>query len=225
VADGVQILYTFDEGSGGIVHDTSGVGEPIDLTIHDPSGVTWLSGALQLDNSTLIVSGRPLTRVVQACQSTNAITLEAWITPTNVLQNGPARIMTFSNDAESRNFTLGQGESDSPSDFYIVRLRTTAQSDNGKPSLDSASGTLTPTLTHVVYMREASGVVRLYLNGIEQVSATVEGDFSNWDPTFRFALGNEIDGNRAWLGSYDLVAVYCRALSPSDVHQNFDAGP
>ena len=39
VTDGLQVLYTFDEGSGEIVHDTSSTGDPLDLTINDPSGV------------------------------------------------------------------------------------------------------------------------------------------------------------------------------------------
>ena len=63
---------------------------------------------------------------------------------------------------------LGQGETDQPSDFFIVRLRTTDQSENGKPSLDSRPGTLTTALTHVVYTRDEFGTAQLYLNGMSR---------------------------------------------------------
>ena len=41
----------------------------------------------------------------------------------------------------------------------------------------------------------------------------------------QFAVGNEIDLMRPWLGVMHLVAVYDRALAPDEVAQNFAAGP
>jgi len=38
------------------------------------------------------------------------------------------------------------------------------------------------------------------------------------------ALGNEFTHDRTWQGSYHLVAIYSRALSPDDVTANFRAG-
>lgn len=37
-------LYTFQEGSGNIVQDVSGVGTPLNLTIGTPNNTTWLAG-------------------------------------------------------------------------------------------------------------------------------------------------------------------------------------
>ena len=37
-------------------------------------------------------------------------------------------------------------------------------------------------------------------------------------------LGNEVSGNRNWMGVIRLVAVFNRALTPEQVEQNFDAG-
>ena len=56
--------------------------------------------------------------------------MEAWVTPAQEVQSGPARIVTLSQDHVNRNFTLGQEE-----DAYELRLRTTETSDNGLPSL------------------------------------------------------------------------------------------
>jgi hypothetical protein len=52
-----------------------------------------------------------------------------------------------------------------------------------------------------------------------------DGDLSNWDSGYVFALGNELTGDRGWLGSFDVVAIYSRALSAAEVEQNFAVGP
>jgi len=50
-------LYTFQEGSGGFVHDVSNNGSPLILRIHQESNVTWLpEGGLQINAPTLIRS-------------------------------------------------------------------------------------------------------------------------------------------------------------------------
>ena len=40
-----------------------------------------------------------------------------------------------------------------------------------------------------------------------------------------FALANELTFDRPWLGEFHLVALYARALSPTEVQQNLKAGP
>jgi hypothetical protein len=38
------------------------------------------------------------------------------------------------------------------------------------------------------------------------------------------AIGNELTNNRPWLGEVFLIAIYNRALSATEVQQNFGAG-
>jgi hypothetical protein len=77
----------------------------------------------------------------------------------------------------------------------------------------------------VVYTRDTSGLAKIYIDGVEQVSGAVGGNFSNWDEGFRLALANEPTGDRPWLGEFHLAAIYDRALSQAEVSQNFEAGP
>ena len=65
-------------------------------------------------------------KVTTACRASNEVTLEAWIEPANVSQDGPARILSISASKTERNLTLGQGlyGTQAP-DVYITRLRTT----------------------------------------------------------------------------------------------------
>jgi hypothetical protein len=219
VTDGLQVLYTFEEGSGTVVGDVSGVGTPLNLSVSVPSA-TWISGGgLAISSPTTVASAARATKVIEASRATNEIAIEAWVKPANTAQDGPARIVTLSADPHNRNFTLGQDE-----DTYDVRLRTTTTDENGRPSLAAPDGSLSTGLTHVVYTRDASGTAKIYVDGVERASATVGGDFSNWDETYHLALANELTGDRPWVGEFHLVAIFDRALSQAEVIQNFGAG-
>lgn len=228
VTSGLVVLYEFNEGSGSTVGDTSGVGTPLNLTIDSVPNVTWLSGALRINSGTIVKSSGAGTKVFDALTATDKITIEAWVKPANNTQTGPARIVTLSKDTSKRNFTLGQD-----ADEYITRLRTDdgSTSSNGTPSQDTGTGTLTTSLTHVVFTYDSSTTARkTYIDGSVAVSDTggtggIAGDFDNWDSSWKFALANELNNNWDWLGEFHLVAIFDRALSASEVSQNFNAGP
>lgn len=127
--DGLLALYLFNEGQGNVVRDHSGAG--LDLTIENTDATRWLAdGGLDVHASTRIASSQPPRALIQACQETNAITVEAWIKSHNESQDGPARIITLSRDSGERNFTLGQD-----GNSLVLRLRTTNTSVNGEPAL------------------------------------------------------------------------------------------
>lgn len=224
VTDGQQVLYTFKEGSGTTVYDVSGTGTPLNLSVENGNAVSWLPGhGLAINSATLVASAGAATKIIDA-KDTGEITIEAWVKPANTTQDGPARIVTLSEDPYKRNFSLEQGLWGSqPSDVYDVRLRATSTGDDGTMLATPASSASTQ-LSHVVYTRDASGVARIYVNNVEWASGTVGGDFSNWDESFRLALANELTEDRPWLGEFHLVAIYNRALSQAQVSQNFNAG-
>jgi regulation of enolase protein 1 (concanavalin A-like superfamily) len=226
VVSGLVSLYTFDEGSGESVTDSSGVGEPMNLQIEDPASAIWEIGALTLNSPNRIVTGTPASKLFDALTESNAVTIEAWLTPANSSQSGPARIATMSDGLQDRNVMLGQGEPNGGSGArYEARLRTSATNNNGQPSVVSPSNSARTELQHLIYTRSADGIAKLYIDGVEIGSGLVGGDLSNWNSTYQFALGNEIGASRPWLGTYHLVAIYNRALSSSEVHQNFSYGP
>ena len=225
-SDGLVALYTFQGGSGATVVDVAPSGSPLNLTIADPSQVSWLpGGGLAVNGPTLLASSGPASKIINACQASNELTLEAWITPRNVTQDGPARLLSLSVDPTQRNFTLGQGLwGNSPTDLFDVRLRTTATDANGTPSITTNPGTAKPALTHVVYTRRSDGAVAIFVDGAQVKSGTVGGNLTNWDAGYRLHLAGEGDNSRHWLGDLHLAAVYCRALDGAAVQQNFAAG-
>jgi PKD repeat protein len=220
----LQALYTFEEGSGNTVHDVSGCGEALDLLIADQDAVAWSRSGLTVNSPTSIVSAKPAAKISHSVAVSNEITIEAWVRPATTTQDGPARIVGISKDIHNRNATLSQGLwAPDPSDLYNVRVRTTLTTDNGQPSPSTPAGSLRTRLTHVVYTRGADGMAKIYLNGLLVTKAVVAGDCSNWDPAYHLALANELTGDRPWLGTYEVVAVYSRALSHPEVVQNFAA--
>lgn len=220
VSDELLVLYNFGEGSGAYVHDISETGTPLMLLIQDSDHVQWIEGGgLAINNPTIIKSLVPATKINEACMATNALTLEAWIAPDNVSQDGPARIMSVSHGSSVRNATLGQID-----DTYIARVRTENNSDNGLPNFVSGvEGALSTSLQHVVYTL-ADEVESFYIDGELVSTGTRSGGFDDWNDAYPFAIGNEIGADRDWLGTIFLSAAYGTALSPEQVQQNFEAG-
>ena len=148
---GALLLYDFREGTGQVVKDKAGTGNPLNLQVKDVSAIQWLEGGgLRITGSMLIASAEPATKLVEAVKQSKALTIEAWVKPANITQAGPARIVTLSKDPGSRNFTLGQ-----KADAYEVRFRTTVTSPNGEPALSSPGGD--ETIPAVVGLRSPEG--------------------------------------------------------------------
>lgn len=217
VADGLQVLYELKAIDQGVLVDRAGQKEPIDLKAADPAAVKPADGGLTLVSKTLIRS-EPATRLSEAIKKSGRITIEAWVRPADTSHSGPARIVTLSKNTNERNFTLGQEK-----DRFDVRLRTTNTSANGVPSLSSQPGSVKTEWTHLVFTF-GEGQARLYVNGRLNAESQPGGDLSNWDESLPLALANELTGDRPWLGSLKLVALYSRDLLVGEVQQNFRAG-
>ncbi len=218
------VRYDFVDGSGVTVSD-SGSGVPLDLTISDPGAVSWVSGGgLRVDSATVITSGGAATKVYDAVAVSNEMTVEAWVTPANVSQGGPARIVASAVDPFARNFMLGQGAwSSLADDTFGARLRTTS-SLSGQPDLFTPAGTATTDLTHVVMTRTAAGAIAMYVNGVVQGTQTRAGDFSNWNRSYPLVVANVGSGARPWVGTLCQIAIYDQALDVSEVNDNYTAG-
>lgn len=225
VMDGLVSLFDFSEGQGREVRDVSGVGEPLNLRIMDESRVSWTAHGLLVKEPVLITSERPASKIITACRNSSEITIEAWVRPANVTQDGPARMISLSSSKTQRNFTLGQGMNGSqPADLFMARLRTTQTSTNGLPAVVTPAGSATGSLTHVVYTRRKNNRATLYVNGQDRGVVDIGGDFSNWDERMPLLLADELSEDRPWLGLFNLAAVYSRALAPAEVLHNYESG-
>ncbi len=219
VTKSLLVLYSFEGPAADVVRDRSGVGEPLDLQIDKRQGLDWRGDRVVVTSSVGISSAEPARKVTAAVKQSGELTIEAWIKPSEARQSGPARIVSLSSDTSQRNVTLGQDGSK-----FDVRLRTTKTSTNGIPSVATLDDAVKMELTHLVYCRDKTGVVRMFQNGKQVATQQVDGDLSNWSDDFRLLLANELTGDRPWRGELHLVGIYGRALSLDEVTQNFAAG-
>lgn len=217
---GLVALYTFAEGQGRRIHDRSGVVPALDLTIGAPGRTSWGPDGLSIRGTPLITTEAPAGRLVSACATEQALTLEAWIAPERALLDFDGAVVALSSDNADRNFALVQGV---PSGAYEASLRTSTTNNGGDPPLESPRLVL-PRLTHVVFTRSPAGVEKLYIDGRERSSRSRPGNFSNWNADFQLSLGDERTQERPWSGRYRLVAVYARALGSAEVIRNYSVG-
>ncbi len=217
-SEGLIALYDFTSPSADKVGDHSGLQAHRGSAHCRSQQSAPLGGSLRGTLPTIIRSEKGADRLNQAIRRSGAITVEAWIKPTKLNQDG-ARIVTLSKDSSNRNVTLGQD-----GDKIDARMRTGETGNNGVPSLPTPARSLTTELTHVVYTRDRGGQARLFLGGRKVSEKKVGGLTNNWDISMGLALANEFGGGRPWVGTYYLVALYDRALTPGEIAANHSAG-
>lgn len=221
VDDGLILLYDFDEGGNGTVFDRSGVSPPLDLTIADPSHVSWGADHLTIETGTTLSTSTPASRVSSEVQRTGALTVEAWIKPSTLVAVGvaPDRIISMSESSSARNFLLGHDQG-----TFAARFRTEGE-NNGNPTVVTTDGVATTSLAHLVFTHASDGSEVVYVDGDPDATFMRAGDPSTWDESYPIYVANEGGGGREWLGELHLIALYNRALDADEVQQNFAAGP
>ncbi len=168
-------------------------------------------GRLVLDGGALLLPQHTAAVLLQSCQASGQLSIEALIQPAAAGQTGPARIISFSKDAHERNFTLGQ-----EGNRLILRLRTTTTNPNGmNPQLDLGPISVEQP-QHVVVSFQA-GQVRCHVDGrLRMTSDAIGGALTNWEP-FTLLLGNEAGDARPWRGTLSGVTLWDRILSDDEV--------
>lgn len=224
VQEGLLVEYQFDERSGTVVHDSSEVGVPLDLNLADEAAVSRVPDGIFAHTPTRIASPAAADKVIQALKESQAFTLEAWIRTANLRQDGPARIMTLSDDSKHLNVSLIQDRS-SRGARVGVRVQTSDVPAGDDWYESMAELPITTDLTHVLVTRTISGTLMFYINGVAQGHSQTTGDFSTWNDSYKLLLANDNAADRPWLGEYHLAAIYRRALTAEEVNQNYAAGP
>ncbi|MGB1262017.1 MAG: LamG domain-containing protein [Cognaticolwellia sp.] len=214
-------LYQFKTGNGNIAYDTSGVSPAANLSLN--GDIEWLgSGGLIFNNGKAQASTANSKKLHDLITATGEFSVEAWLTPSNVVQEGPARIVSYSAGDTERNFTLGQTQYN-----YDFMLRNENTSLNGEPALSTpdALEALQATLQHVVLTYNATEGRKIYVNG-KLIDATDQeiAPLASWDNSFALILGREASNNHVWQGNIRLLALFNKALTAEQIQQNFDVG-
>lgn len=217
----VIALYQFKTGESNTAYDTSGISPAANLNLSGDYewlgswGISFTNGKAQASTS----SSKKLHDLITA---TGKFSVEAWVTPHNVVQEGPAKIISYSASESQRNFTLGQTQYN-----YDFMLRNEQTSSNGDPALSTpdADEVLQATLQHVVLTYDAIEGRKIYVNGnLINITDNEIAPLSAWDDSFALILGQEATNNDIWQGNIHLLAIYNNVLTQDQITQNYDIG-
>ena len=223
--DSLIALYEFKTGTGAIAYDTSGIDKAMNLQLKN--NVEWVGGwginFIDGKAQALVDSSEKLSRLIKA---TGQYSIETWVAPNNVAQEGPARIVSYSAGNNDRNFMLGQSLYN-----YNFHHRSSVADANGEPALSTMDDdeVLQATLQHVVITYDNNLGRSIYVNGVkvaqesDLMSDEGLGDMSGWDNSYAFVLGSETSNQHRFKGVIRLVAVYNKALPLAQIQENFDA--
>jgi hypothetical protein len=214
--------YEFKTGTGSTIFDTSGV-EPA-LNLNMSGDIAWMGGwgvnikAGGKAQGTTTGSKKLSDRI----KATGEYSIEVWAAPANVTQED-AYVISYSGGVMSRNVTLSQRAYQ-----YEALGRSSTTGANGAPALltKDTDRDAQASLQHVVLTYDPVNGRRLYVNGNStgDVDPRAGGSLADWDDTFALVLGNETSNNRQWLGVIRFAAVHSRALTLTQIQQNFAAG-
>jgi len=215
-------VWNFKTGSGNVAFDTSGVEPAINLTLS--GSYNWVGGwGVQIVDGKAQGSTGSSKKIHDQITSTGEYSIEAWVVPSNVTQEGPAGIVSYSAGTLDRNFTLGQTLYN-----YNFSNRSSETDQNGGPfiSTPDADEILQTSLQHVVATFSPTEGKKIFVNGTLVASEDVEtgGTLIDWNDTYAFVLGNEADGSRLFAGTFRMVVIHNRALTQEQIVQNFDVG-
>lgn len=222
VETNVIALYEFKTGSGVTAYDTSGIDPAINLNL--VGDVEWEgSWGIRINDGKAQGSTTASRKLHDLITATNEYSIEAWVVPDNVTQDGPARIVSYSGGNSVRNFTLGQTLYN-----YDFLNRSSVTDANGQPALSTADADerLQATLQHVVLTYDPVNGRRIYVNGqyTGDADASSGGILGDWDDSFALVVGSEVSNDNLWQGSVRLLAIHNRAMSVADIQQNHAAG-
>ncbi|PPK92408.1 concanavalin A-like lectin/glucanase superfamily protein [Kineococcus xinjiangensis] len=215
-AESPALAWNFEEGTGTATADDSGNGGTGTV-----SGATWVTGgrpggALSFDGTNDWVHGPS-----SALDSSRSFTVSAWVYPTSLPTSGHKNILS-KHGADNSPFFLQY--SGTPQRWQMSMSNSDAL-DPGYTFTLSTSQAQVNTWTHLAGVHDArAGVVRLYVNGVLESSATATS--TPWNATAftgstgHFAAGSAWHGNAPvnyWPGRIDTVRAFQRVLGSDEV--------
>jgi hypothetical protein len=214
-------IWEFKTGSGNQAYDTSGVEPSLNLTLS--GDYNWVGGwGVAFVDGKAQGSTTASAKLHDLITATGEFSIEMWAAPGNVSQDGPARIVTYSGNTDSRNFLIGQ----TLYDYDTLVRNDPDDADGSQLSTPSADEILQASLQHVVMNYDPINGRQFFVNGeLIPITDTTPPDLLDvWDDTFAFAVGSEVDNSNPWAGTMRMLGVHNRILTPEQVLENFEVG-
>ncbi|MEZ5218831.1 MAG: LamG-like jellyroll fold domain-containing protein [Ilumatobacteraceae bacterium] len=212
---GLVALYEFGQGSGDVIEDVSGVGEPMDLHVVPPESVVWHDDGLELAPGARVSTAGPATKLIDAVggpDGSGEYSIEAWILPRTTPDDrgGPLVVLGTKSGGTAIHLAESTNGISSASGARAYFSKTPHES-NGR------NGDRTDSLpTHVVLTRR-DGMSLLYVDGV-MVRRASSDQLDPWDGDSVLSIGGGLtDDDDVWSGRIISIALYARALESSEI--------
>jgi hypothetical protein len=209
------LIFKWDNAKGSNTVPTGG--DSLRLCRVNPRGRARFSRffAMDVTRGAFLAAKEVNESLLAQCKATNQLTVEAVITPHLLQQVNEARILTFSTNEESWNFSLCQN-----GEHLTWRLRTEDGTQDVDTRLPARLAAGTP---HHVIISYRPGELRCYFDGQRlRTIAEIDGTFDGWSAQ-QLVFGDEWRGGRDWAGELEGVALYARFFETEDAQQSYNA--
>ena len=205
---GLVGAWSFNEGTGATVSDTSGLGN-----IGSVFQATWYTAgkygkALSFDGTNDYVSVPDSSSL----DLTNKMTLEAWVRPT--ASSGWRTVMMKENSNEMAYGMYARESSNKPSAW--LRINPTSGSSY---SAGATPGLTLNAWTHLATTYDGT-TLRLFINGVQRATRATTGNMFVTTGPLKFG------GNAMWgeyfAGQLDEIRIYNRALSATEIQTDMN---
>ncbi len=162
-------------------------------------------GGIRILSRSLLVTdaGRPLLDAPPYVEGRFAI--ELVMRPAHTELDGPARIVAYSRTPDVQNWIVGQRKRD-------LAIRHRRREARFPEMLEGG------VRRHFLASLE-NGQVTLHRDGRRVGVQPLVGSAKPWDPDCRFGLGNEVTGDRPWIGDILAFRIYDRPLGTDEAER------
>lgn len=170
---------------------------------------TYSNGVVRETNASLnfktngiaLAPGTPEWLTAAIKTSSLQISLEVSSAQVQQPKPGPARIFTISRNPKNRNLTIAQLGPD-----LVVRLRLPETNSNAQPAI-IVPGVFTDTQWRDIRIVIQPESLDIIVDGEATQLQLPANALNRWSTDFTLALGNEVAGNRPWLGTIRKAVV------------------
>jgi hypothetical protein len=212
-------FWKFDEQTGDIARDSSGVSPAMDIRLGDDVsfmesyGLDFSQGTASSFNGP---SRKLYDQIAHPDVGSGQFSVEMWIVPANT--NQQSDLVRYSNEFRIRQ-RLYQYDT-------RTRSRAPAGGDDGISRLVTydVDRDLQSGLQHAMLTYDRFNGMRIYVNGefTDDIDEAGGALLWNWGQSSRLTLGQ--GGDNGWVGQLRMLAIYRQALSPARIMQNYLAG-
>jgi chitodextrinase len=196
---GLVAAYSFDEGSGSVLHDSSGNGNNGTL-----SNTSWTGGK---NGKALSFNGTSSMVTIPSSASLSpqtGVTVEAWVRPATTISSWRA-IAVKEQSTSALSYGLYAGSDSGPAALVYTSAEKNAKAASTLPQ---------KTWTYIAAVYSGS-TLSMFVNGSQVAQSTVSGSVTETSGALR--LGGDTIWNEWFQGKIDDLRVYNRPLSASEV--------